>query len=196
MLKKLSLVTVSAVSAFAMHSAEININNKDLELSAKMDVGQFNYNVEPSTMFIGAKYLNADEDNSDIDSGIEAYYELNFLMQQEINNSGLSIGMGVKTNHTENFTSIPLGLEASYELPKSTFVPIYIGASIYYAPEVLAMEDAKNFLEYRVSVDIEVIKNGRIVLGARVLDTNYEVNNVATDINYNKSAYMGFKFSF
>ena len=196
MLKKLSLVAVSAVSAFAMHSAEININNKDLELSAKMDVGQFNYNVEPSTMFIGAKYLNADEDNSDINSGIEAYYELNFLMQQEINNSGLSIGMGVKANHTENFTSIPLGLEASYELPKSTFVPISIGASVYYAPEVLAMEDAKNFLEYRAGVDVEVIKNGRIIFGVRVLDTNYEINNKTKNVNYNKSAYMGFKFSF
>ncbi len=196
MLKKLSLVALSAASAFAMHSAEININNKDLELSAKLDIGQFNYNVEPGTVFVGAKYLKGNEDHSDINSGIEAYYELNFLMQQEISRSGLSIGMGVKANHTKNFTSIPLGLEAAFELPKTQLVPIYFGASIYYAPEVLSMEDANNFLEYRVSVDIEVIKNGRITLGYRVLDTNYEANNVTTDVNYNKSAYMGFKFSF
>jgi hypothetical protein len=35
MLKKLSLLALSAASAFAMHTAEININNKDLERSSR-----------------------------------------------------------------------------------------------------------------------------------------------------------------
>lgn len=51
MLKKISLIALGAVSAFAMHSAEVNINNSDLELSAKLDMGQFNESVKPDTIF-------------------------------------------------------------------------------------------------------------------------------------------------
>ena len=40
MLKKISLITVCAVSVFAMHNAEININDKDLEIGARLDMGQ------------------------------------------------------------------------------------------------------------------------------------------------------------
>jgi len=54
------------------------------------------------------------------------------------------------------------------------------------------MENAKNFLEYRVSFDMEVIEHGNITVGYRSIQTNY----VARDMSYNKSAYIGFKFAF
>jgi len=192
MFKKLGLLAICGVSAFAMHSVELNINDKDLELGAKLDMGQFNDTTEPDTVFIGAKLLHAHEDHSDIDSDIHDYIEVNFLMQREMNDSGLSIGLGVKVNNTEDFTTIPLGMEALYRLPTGSVIPMYIGASIYYAPEVLSMQDAKNFLEYRVGFDAELIKNAHVVAGFRNLDTNYE----AVNINYNKSIYAGFKFAF
>ncbi len=193
MLKKLSLIAVCAVSVFAMHSAEININDKDLEIGARLDMGQFNETTEPNTVFVGAKFLHGHEDHSDLDrNNMHDFSELNFMMQRNVDNSGLAIGLGVKLNHTENFTSIPLGIEASYKLPISDVTPLYIGGSLYYAPEVLSLEDAKNFLEYRVNFDIEVIQNGRISLGYRSIDTNYDTK----DKNYNRSAHIGFKFAF
>lgn len=190
MFKKISLITLSAVSVFAMHGAEVNINNSDLELSAKLDMGQFNEGVEPDTIFLGAKYLKADERHSDVRC-IDDYYELNFLMQKNVN-SDFRLGLGVKLNHTKDFVSAPLGLEAVYKLPVTSSVPFYIGASIYSAPEVLSFDKADGFLEYRIGVEAEAIKNGFITFGYRHLDTNYE----ARDVEYNESLYFGLKFLF
>lgn len=190
MLKKLCLIAISSISLFAMHSAEINVNNKDLEISAKFDMGQFNDSVEPETTFIGFKYLHADEDHSD-SNNIDDYGELNFLMMKEVS-EGLEIGMGFKLNHTKNYTSVPLGVEASYKLPVDIGVPFYIGGSFYYAPEVLTLENADSFLEYRVGIDAEVIEHGRFTLGYRTLNTDYRTR----DVEYNQAAYIGFKFDF
>lgn len=190
MFKKISLVALSTVSVFAMHSAEININNSDLELSAKLDMGQFNENVEPATIFLGAKYLNADERHSDV-RNIDDYQEINFLMQKNVN-SDFRLGLGVKLNHTEEFISIPLGLEAVYKLPVTSSVPFYVGASIYTAPEVLSFDEADSFLEYRLTLEAEAIQNGFITLGYRHMDTDYKRG----DVEYNDSLYFGLKFLF
>lgn len=204
MLKKLGLLSVSVAAAFAMHSVDININDKDLEVGAHLDMGQFNDTVEPNTVFLGARYLKGNEDHGDFHRNDNAYHELNFLMKKEVSNSGLSLGLGVKANYTRasiggsnrDFTSVPLGVEAGYRLPVDTAVPLYLGGSVYYAPEVLCMNDAKNFFEYRANFDVEVIQNGRITLGYRSLDTNYDIAGTTVKKNYNHSAYIGFKFQF
>ncbi|MCK9473420.1 YfaZ family outer membrane protein [Sulfurimonas sp.] len=190
MFKKATLIALSAVSVFAMHSAEVNINNSDIELSARLDMGQFNESVEPNTIFLGARYLHADERHSDVNS-IDDFQEINFLMQKNVN-SDFRLGLGIKANYTKNFVSIPLGVEASYKLPFSSSVPFYIGASIYVAPEVLSFDKADNFLEYQVNVEAEAIKNGFITLGYRHIDTNYK----NWDVEYNESLYFGLKFLF
>ena len=204
MLKKLSLISVVTASAFAMHGVDININDKDLEFGANLDMGQFVQTVEPNTVFVGARYLKGNEAHSDFNSNDNAYYEANFLMQKPINNSGLTLGLGVKLNHTQcdiagktlNFTSVPLGVEADYKLPVNSPVPLHLGGQLYYAPEVLSMNDAKSFLESRINFDIEVIPNGKITLGYRSLDTNYDYSGTTLNKNYNRSAYAGFKFNF
>ncbi len=190
MFKKICLTALSAVSVFAMHSAEVNINNSDLELSARLDIGQFNDNVEPDTVFLGAKYLNADERHSDVRS-IDDYQELNFLMQREVS-PDFRLGMGAKLNHTKDFVSIPFGVEAVYKLPVTSSVPFYVGASLYAAPEVLSLDKADNFLEYRVTLEAEAIQNVFITAGYRHMDTNYE----RRDVEYNESLYFGLKFLF
>lgn len=197
MLKKLTLIGLSAATAFAMHSAELNINDKDLELGAKLDMGQFNHTVEPDTVFVGMKFLKADKDHSKPKyHNIKDYYELNFLMQRKIDNTGLVVGLGVKLNHTDKFTTVPLGIEVKYKLPFTNTIPFYIGGSVYYAPQVLSMSDAKNYLEQRVQLDIEVIKNATILVGARNIETNYDISGSTRDFRYNRSAYVGFRFAF
>jgi len=193
MLKKIALIGATVASAFAMHTGEININDTDLELSAKIDIGQFNHNVEPNTTFLGARFLNVDKSNSSRKNlAIDPYYELNFLMQRELASTGLTLGMGAKLNHTKEYLTIPLGLELAYKIPVNTLIPLYLSGSLYYAPRVLSMQSAENFLEYRAGFEIEVIKNGRVIIGYRNLDTNYEVR----DFNYNRSWYAGFKIAF
>jgi len=193
MLKKLTLISVSTISAFAMHTAEININDKDLELSTKFDMGQFNQNVEPNTIFVGGKFIKGDEKNSEPkNTNIEPYIEANFLMKQEIGNKGISFGMGIKANYTKDYAAIPLGGEFGLKIPAKDLIPMYFTAAVYYAPGVLCFNNAKDFLEYRINYDVEVIKNGMVTVGYRQLNTNYD----AADYMYNNSWFIGFKFSF
>jgi hypothetical protein len=200
MIKKIGLATLCAASAFAMHNVELNINDKDLEIGIKLDMGQFSNSTEPNTVFIGGKFLHGDDDHSDIDDGdyvdtLDDYSELNFLMKRNISGTGFSIGLGMKVNYTKDFASVPLGAEVGYRLPFSSKIPMYIGGSIYYAPQVLTMQDGDNFLEFRFEFDAEVIKNGHAVAGYRKLDTNYDKSK-GGDVVYNQSPYIGFRFAF
>jgi hypothetical protein len=201
MLKKITLLGATALTAFAMNTGEININNKDLEVSAQFDVGQFNDAVEPNTMFVGAKFLNADSEHSDNDfADLDPYFEGNILLMRPIGNQGMRIGMGAKMNFTKSFVSLPLGLQFSYKIPANSYVPMHLNGELYYAPSVLSFSDADSFLEYRLSYDIEIIKNGDITLGYRTLDTNYESGKGYAvgggDFTYNSYWYAGFKISF
>ena len=192
MLKKLTLITMSVVSAFALHTAEININDKDLEIAGQFDMGQFNDMIEPNTIFVGLKYLNADAANSDNKQAhLESFYEANFLMMKDFKNSDFRIGLGAKINHTKDYETLPLGVEGSYLLPVK-ILSLYLNASIYYAPSVLSFDNAENYLETRANIDAEIIENGKLTLGYRKIDTNYKMGN----FTYNKTWYIGFKFSF
>jgi len=204
MLKKIGLLCAFSISVFAMHSAEININQKDLEFGLNIDMGQYNRGIEPDTTFVGVTYLKASDDNSADKNAnpqdLKYFVELSFLIKQEIKNTGLKVGLGVKTNFSKisdaTFMSVPIGIEASYELPLKNFIPVEVGGEIYYAPESLSFSDAGSFLEYRLGVTLEVIERGSIFVGYRNIDTNYEISSIKTDITYNESAYFGFKFEF
>ena len=194
MIKKINLILLSTVSAFAMHNAEININDKDLEIGGKFDLGQVNTTVEPNTTFIGVKYLGANNDHANVD--INGYIETNFLLENEIDNTGVIFGIGVKANYTkinsDKFISIPLGFELGYTFPVQ--IPVSVSTQFYYAPESLAFAKAKNFLEYRFFTTVEVIEKGALVLGYRTIDTN--MDNRSGTQTYNESVYFGFNFQF
>jgi len=204
MIKKFGLAILCAASAFAMHNVELNVNDKDIEIGAKLDMGQFSDATEPDTVFIGGKFLHGDKSHSGFSDlqTMEDYMEFNFLMKRNIGDIGLSIGLGVKVNHTKDFTSVPLGAEIVYKLPIGGKVPMSVGGCVYYAPNVLSMDKAKNFLEYRIEFDAEVITNGHVIAGFRNIDTNYDDPITAPwylnrgNINYNKSPYVGFRFAF
>ncbi|NPA60605.1 MAG: hypothetical protein GXO30_09140 [Epsilonproteobacteria bacterium] len=194
MFKKIGLLALCSISLFAMHSVELNINDKDLEIGAKIDMHQFSDTTKEDSVHIGFKFLHADKSHSDLSSSADMhdYYEMNFLMKREIESTDLTIGLGVKINGTESYMSVPIGVEVGYKLPFSSSMPMHIDGAIYYAPEVLSMRDAKSFLEYRLNFEVEVIENASVILGARSLETDY----VNKDIRYNSSVYLGFRFSF
>lgn len=204
MLRKLGLLAATTISVYAMHSAEININEKDLEFGLNLDMGQYNRNIEPGTTFAGIKYLNANDENSASESGsivnTKYFVEANFLIKQEIKNSGLKFGLGVKANTSKvedkTFMSIPIGIDISYKLPLNNFIPVEIGAVLYYAPQSLSFLDAESYVERRLGLNLEVIQRGSIFIGYRNIDTNYKISDSKYEVTYNKSAYFGFKFEF
>lgn len=192
MLKKLALLGATVATAFAMHQAELNINNKDIEVAARMDMGQFNEAVEPNTIFVGGKFLKGDKDHASKGTNLDPYFEANLLMMQTIKETPFRLGLGIKANFTKKYASVPLGVEGEFLIPAKDLIPMRIVGSLYYAPKVLSFRDGHDFFSYRISYDIEVIKNGNITIGYRRLETNY--NNA--DVVYNKSAYIGFKLNF
>ncbi len=197
MLKKLALTALIVTSAMAMHQGEININDKDLEVQLRFDMGQFNEMTEPDTVFVGFRYLNADEDNSDYNEDPDLF-GVNFLMRQPMRtNNALTLGLGVKFEYTdlgnEDFMALPLGLEGSYLLPFEGLVPIYLNGNIYFAPEVLSFKEAERYFEYKISVDAEIIDNGRITAGYRNIETKYE--GVGSK-DLNSGPFVGFKVAF
>lgn len=199
MLKKIVLLAATAISAFALHTAELNINDKDLEIGAKFDLGQFNDNIEPNTMFVGAKFFNPDESHSsDSLNSIDPYFEVDFLIMREISN-GMSFGMGIKLNHLaiegEGMTALPLGVAFAYQLPFDDLVPMHIAGSLYYAPEVLCLSsNAGDYLEYKIHYDVDLIENAGITLGYRSINASF--SNSLGSLNYNSSWYFGFKVKF
>ena len=201
MLKKITLLSATVLTAFALNMGEININNTDVELSGAFDIGQFNDAVEPNSMFAGVKLLNVDEKHSDNEyADLKPYIEANFLMMRPMGNSDIHVGLGVKAAFSKDYMAIPLGVQVAYKLPLNHFVPMYFNSEFYYAPSVLSFSDAENYLEYRFSYDIELIENGRITIGYRNLDTNYKANKgyaiTGGDFTYNSSWYVGFKVGF
>ena len=193
MLKIISLMAFLSVSLFALHTGEINLNDKDLEIGARLDMGQFIDNVEPDTTFVGGKFLNASEDNSgNKNVNLDPYAEVNFLMMRAIGDKGVKLGMGVKLNYTKDYSTMPIGVEFDYKMPFSNLIPMYLNGSVYYAPQVLSFIQAKHYLEYRIGYDFELIENGKITVGYRAMDTDYKNYN----FSYNSSIYFGFKISF
>lgn len=204
MLKKFLCLTLGGVSLFAMHTAELNINDLELEAAVKLDVGQFNVNIEPNTTFVGITYLNGNEEYSENENGnpvakLGNYFNFNFLMKQKINNSDLKIGLGVKailssidSPNLGSYAAIPLGVEAEYILPIQNIIPISLDTQIYFAPQSLSFSDSKSYFEYRVGANFEVIQRGTLYVGFRNIETNYN----AGDYIYNRSGYFGFKFAF
>lgn len=191
MLKKITLLTASAAAAFAMNSAGININNDDLELNANLDIGQFNENVEPGTMFVGTRFLNADNSGR---INNDPLYEVSFLMKREMGQSGLNVGLGVKANYTKDYTTLPLGITFEYGLPAGKAIPMALRANVFYAPKVLSFQDAEKYFEYRLEYDAEVIEHGHVIVGYRHIRTDY--NDYRGSYIYNASAYVGFNFEF
>jgi len=195
MLKKLALLSALTASAMAMHTAEININEKDIEANLLLDMGQFNQSIDPDAVFVGFGYLKGNTDHSDpkgIDNGI---FSGQFKVQQEIA-EGLEIGVGLKfiaaKELDKNFFAVPIGGEVRYTFPLDIQTPLYVGGLFYYSPEVLSFDNGKNYIEYRVNAGVKLMDRAALEIGYRNIDLNFNQG----DLTYNESVYFGLKFSF
>lgn len=196
MFKKIVLGALISTTAFAANQAEINVNNKEIEGQIRFDMSKSGMNT-PEGAFIGARILNAHEDNSDRIGNTDPLMEVSFMVQRPVEGvSGLSLGLGLKGEYskidTHRYVAIPIGLEADMKLPLSTPFPLYVGGALYYAPSVLTFRDGDEYFETRIHLDIEPIPNGRIEIGYRNIDTDLKSRNVT----YNDAWYFGMRLDF
>lgn len=199
MLKKIVTMLALTGSLLAMHEAELNLNNFDVEGKLDLDMGQFNDAVDPDTVFFGARYLHGSHRHSDDPSKDHDLVDAHFFVQQRIaGNGALTLGLGAKVVYTTvsgyTFSALPLGVHADYALPLGLPIPFIVGASLYYAPEVLSWSDAKDYMEFEGHLDIRVIDRAAITAGYRKIDTNFDV--VGGDMKFNDAWFAGVKFRF
>lgn len=200
MLKKLPLLMMAASSLLAMHEAELNLNNYDLDAKLHFDAGQFNEAVEPDSVFFGFGYLHGSHQHSDGD--LKKDHDMvdgHFFVRQRLSGApDLTFGMGVKFVYTDlggyDYYALPLGITARYDLPVDSPIPISVGGALYYAPQVLAWEDAKNYLEYDAHVDIMLIERAGLTAGYRKINTDLDLPQ--GDLTFNETWFVGVKFRF
>lgn len=196
MMKKILIGALISTAAFAANQGELNINNHDLEAQIRLDMKQMGFSSLEGS-YVGARILNGDESNSDRIGNTDPLMEVSFMVQRPVEQvPGLAIGLGIKGEYTrfdgEHYSAIPLGIEADMKLPIEFLVPFYVGGALYYAPSVLAFQDADTYVEKRLHFDIVPIKNGRIELGYRIIDTDVKNRNVT----YNDAWYLGMRIDF
>lgn len=200
MLRKIGMMLALAGSLFAMHQAELNLNNYDVDAKLDLDMGQFNAAVAPETVFVGARYLYGSDQHNDrlLDEG-HSLVDAHFLVQQRLGAvPALTLGMGAKLVFTsisgEEFTALPLGVVARYALPLGLPVPVFVGGELYYSPDVLSFNEAKNYLEYELSLDVMLIDRAGVTAGYRKIDTNFDL--YKGDLIFNETWFVGVKFRF
>lgn len=203
MLKSFLATALLASVALANHQVEINVNDKDLEMQALVDLGRAGKALEGT--YFGGGFLNADANNSAVQGGqldsseIDPLFNLNFMVMRPVTGvEGLNLGLGMKWVYTqlatENYTALPLGAELEWQLaPRSTPFPVYLAGSLYYASGSLAFQQASDYLENRVRIEIAPIPGGRVEVGYRKISTNLTQGR---DVTYNEAWYAGLRLEF
>ncbi len=194
MLKKLLLTALISSTAFAAHQVEVNVNDKEVEGQIRLDMGRMG-SLEHT--YLGARFLNGDNNNSKTISDPNALMEVSFMVQNDVRGvRGLKVGLGFKGEHTkidgQGYDAIPLGIEAELKLPLNSPVAFYLGGALYYAPSALCFKDADDYFETRIHLDAEPIENARVEVGYRQIDTNLKDRRVT----YNDAFYFGLRLDF
>ena len=200
MLKKILLALALSNALFAMHEAGLDLNQHDLNLKLNLDAGQLNTAVDPDSVFFGLRYLRGSHQHSDrLLTDDEDLFDAHFFIQQRLYSAdAVTLGLGTKLVYTsiksQDYLALPLGLLMRYDFPLNLPISFSLGGEAYYAPQVLAWEDAKTYLEYDVHLDIGIIDRAFISGGWRKIDTDFDVP--GEDLIFNEAWYVGVTFRF
>lgn len=201
MLKKLLLIVLIAVSsAYGAHQLEVNVNDREVEGGIRIDTGRLG---SFSHTYLGAKFLNADINNSTIPTDanitgtIDTLAEVSALAEGYVTSvKGLKLGIGAKLVKTKlgnlGFMALPIGFEGQLRLPIQSTIPIFVGGELYYAPSFLSFDKAKAYMESRIYIDAEMMQNLHGTIGYREIDTDYTTAKVV----YNEAWYFGLRLDF
>lgn len=195
MLKKLFLTVWMGVSAFAAHQIGVNVNDQEVGGEIRLDMGRMGNAM--SNAYIGARFLNGDNNNSKTIADPDPLMEASFMVMQPVRGvEGLKVGLGIKAVYTEidsrRYAAVPLGVEAELQLPINTPFPFYVNGAFYYAPSVLSFKEGDGYMETRIGVDAEPIENARVGVGYRIIDTDLK----SRDVTYNDAWYFGMRLDF
>jgi hypothetical protein len=191
MLKKIVLGSMLFSSSLFSNAVFLDINNDTLEVGADINLNGIYALNENSDYSLSVSYLKSEIDtiNSNLLSvGAKA-------INPYLNDNGLSLGLGVKLVRadfdkiSENFMAIPLSIFASYHYNDA----IHADFSFDYAPNVLALSDAKGYQGFNLKGYYELIDNGYAYIGYRQIEAEYDV---AGKQDFDDSIFFGYKVKF
>lgn len=195
MLKKIILIALISSGAYAAHQVGVNVNDKEVGGEIRLDMGRMGNAM--SNAYIGARFLNGDNNNSKTIADPNPLMEVSFMTMGRVSGvPGLKVGFGIKAEYTEidgeRYGAIPVGIEAELQLPLNTPFPFYLNGAFYYAPSVLSFKEGDGYMETRIGLDAEPIENARIGVGYRIIDTDLK----SRDVVYNDAWYFGMRLDF
>lgn len=193
MLNRFFMIVIMATSSlFAMHKATMNISDLDVEVVIDLDAGQFVESYAVDSYFFGGGFISTNDGKGD------SLYELHgFVMNDLPNLEGARFGAGMKIISTkkgsENFLAFPIGARLEYFIPNKKELPLFLLASIFYAPGSLSFANARTYYEGRVGFAYDMMENMRAFLEYRTIHTNY---NSAGDTIFNETVTGGMRIGF
>lgn len=190
MLKKVLFGSIVASSLLmAQSEVDVNVNGNTYEIGGNAYLNNFYYLNDNSKYYFGVHFLGTDENDELKQKLIAADIK---VMNAFSNEYGLSFGLGMKGVYTDskkaNMLAVGLGAFAKYAYNENLFVD----ASYHYAPQVLSYMDGDRYREFRSTINYAVVQNGYIYTGARVIKADFKDHVV----DFDKSAFVGFRFTF
>lgn len=190
MLKHIVILIFIITSGHAIHKGMMNVSALDVEASLKFDIGQFKEDFALDSYYVGATAISTNDGKGYI------LGSLDFLLLEEMPIEGLKVGAGMRLIYTSLGSSIfiafPLSVSAAYQVPSKNALPFFLTSELHYSPRILSVSDAINYFEFRAGMNYEVIENLKILLGYRIIQTNYTTSNVT----YNNTVYIGMQAGF
>lgn len=192
MIKKvIAGLCLSTSLMFAQSEANININDNSLEVGFDAYMNYFYELDNSSKYYLGANYITT-ENELDKDA---RYLALNFRLENNSTydeNYGFGIGIkavSVDDGISADFAAIALGVHGKYIINEL----VSVEGSYYYAPKILSFFDASRLNMAEVTLNYKIVNNAKIYIGARKIITGYDGS---SSIDFDKSAFVGFKFLF
>lgn len=176
---------------FANNQFEININNETIELGTSFDL-RGNMNLPSSSAYtLDIRYLRTEE----AQRGETSHHLANIgfkVVEPVSNNYGTVLGLGMDALYSDSgsdlFLAIPFTLYGRYDATNKLF----IDANIKYAPKILSFNDAKSYGEIRATINFAMTTNAIVYAGGRYIDAKFK----DYEVNYDETAFAGFKFVF
>jgi hypothetical protein len=192
----LSLATTG--SLLAMSETELNLNGNDLEARFSSDVGAFIEAIKTETVFLGFRYLRSSHYDSSVNRDQDLFDAHFYLRYRFSNLPALTLGIGTKFVVTKVsdkvFSALPLGAVASYDIPAGNGLLFILGLDCYYSymPKILSINDEKQYLEARASLEIRLVDRVGVVFGYRDIQTDFHESSFVFDNMW----YLGVRFRF
>ena len=183
-----ALAAILAANSSIADSIDFNVHSDALRFTYEMDLGKRRGPALAADF--GLLYSN-DKDRLD---GSMAHAGLHVRGENWSETGTFDIRLGGRLMHSSrkgaNLSALAPGMQLRY-------TPIHrvgFGGHIYYAPGILAFQDADEYREYGVRADYQLLPQAFVYVGYRYIDV--DVKNVSSAVKLEDNFHLGFKMLF